>query len=152
MKNYVKTKAIVSERDEDICVGIFRNIMRERHALYQMAGEVAGQVGLHAAELNVVDILGKFGPMSMGRLASETFISAANTTNTVKKLEQSSLVKRKRSDISARQVMVSLTAKGRAVFRKSFPRILAEAHEHLTGQLTRAEMAKLAAILSKLAS
>lgn len=152
MKNYVKTKTILSERDEDNCVDIFRNVMRVRHTMYQMAGGVAESVGLHAAELNVVDILGKFGPMTMGRLSRETFISAANTTNTVKKLELTSLVERKRSDISARQVTVSLTTKGRAIFRKCYPRILADAHEHLTGRLTQAEMAKLSRILAKLAS
>jgi len=152
MKNYVKTKTILSERDEDLCVDIFRNIMRARHAMYQMAGGVAERAGLHAAELNVVDILGKFGPMSMGRLASETFISAANTTNTVKKLELTSLVKRKRSDVSARQVTVSLTAKGQAIFRKCYPRILADAHEHLACRLTQAEKADLSQILAKLTS
>ncbi len=56
MKNYVKTKAGLSEQDEEICVDIFRNIMRARHLLHSKASNVASSIGLHAAEMNVIDI------------------------------------------------------------------------------------------------
>ncbi len=150
MKNQVKTKTNLSERDEDICVDIFRNIMRVRHLMHQKASRVAAGAGLHAAELNVIDILGKFGPISMGCVADETFISPSNTTSTVKKLESAELVKRRRSNTSDREVIVSLTSKGRALFRKCYPRILGEAHAHMAERLTREERAKLAGILGKL--
>ena len=129
---------------------IFKNIMRARHLLYEKAAKVSAAAGLHAAELNVVDILGKFGPISMGRLSRETFISPANTTRTAKKLEQIDLVKRERSAKSGREVTVSLTSKGRALFRRSYPRILEEAHEHIADRLTRQERVTLAAVLQKL--
>ena len=150
MKNHVKTTTNLSERDEDICVDTFRNLMRARHLMHQKASTVATGAGLHAAELNVIDILGKFGPISMGRVARETFISPSNTTSTVKKLESADLVKRKRSNTSDREVTVSLTSKGRALFRKCYPRILGEAHAHMAERLTRKERAKLAGILRKL--
>ncbi len=150
MKNETMTKTNLSERDEDLCVDIFKNIMRARHLLYEKAAKVAAAAGLHAAELNVVDILGKFGPISMGRLSRETFISPANTTSTAKKLEQIDLVKRERSAKSGREVTVSLTSKGRALFRRSYPRILVEAHEHIADRLTRQERVTLAAVLQKL--
>ena len=150
MKNYVNTKTNLSEREEDTVVDIFRNIMRARHLMYTKASDVAESAGLHAAELNVVDILGKFGPISMGRLSHETFISPSNTTNTVKKLEQAGLVIRRRSDNSDRVVTVSLTSKGRALFRKCYPRILGEAQAHMDERLTRGERATLARILGKL--
>ena len=151
MKNHVKTTTNLSEQDEEICVDIFRNLMRARHLMHQKASRVAAGAGLHAAELNVIDILGKYGPISMGGLARESFISPSNTTSTVKKLERSNLVKRKRSDNSDREVTVSLTNKGRTIFRKCYPRILAEAHEHMAERLTHGEMARLARILRKLA-
>jgi DNA-binding MarR family transcriptional regulator len=150
MKNYVKTNTSLSEQDEDICVDTFRNIMRLRHLMRQNASSVAARVALHAAELNAIDILGKFGPVSMGHLAHETFISPANTTSTVKKLEQAGLVERKRSESSGRGVTVRLTSKGRAVFRKCYPRILADTHEYMAERLTQPEMTKLAGILRKL--
>ncbi len=150
MKNHVKTNTSLSEQDEDICVDIFRNIMRLRHLMHKNASSVAARVALHAAELNVIDILGKFGPISMGHLAQETFISPANTTSTVKKLELAGLVERKRSESSGREVTVRLTSKGRVVFRKCYPRILTDTHEYMAHRLTRSEMAKLAGILRKL--
>ena len=55
MKNHVRTKSSLSEQDEDICVDIFRNIMRLRHLMHKNASSVAARVALHAAELNVID-------------------------------------------------------------------------------------------------
>jgi DNA-binding MarR family transcriptional regulator len=150
MKNYVKTKASLSEKDEAICVDIFKNIMHARHLLRSKASNVAESNGLHAAEMNVIDILGKFGPISMGRLAAETFISPSNTTNTVKKLERAGTVERQRSAKSDREVNVTLTSSGRAVFRKCYPRILGEAHAHMVKRLTPDEMKLLAGVMRKL--
>ena len=149
MKNYVKTKTNLSEQDEGVCVDIFRNIMRARHVLHGKASTVAEGIALHAAEMNVIDILGKFGPISMGQLSSETFISPSNTTNTVKKLEQAGFVKRNRSNTSDREVTVSLTAEGRETFRKCYPRILGDVQEHIAERLTRQEKLALAEILRK---
>ncbi len=149
MKNFVKTQTKLSERDEDVTVDLFRNLMRARHLMHKKASEVAESIGLHAAEMNVIDILGKFGPISMGRLSSETFISPSNTTSTVKKLEQAGLVKRSRSKTSDREVTVSLTVEGRRIFRKCYPRILGEAYAHMNKRLTRKEKQSLAEVLRK---
>jgi DNA-binding MarR family transcriptional regulator len=150
MKNYIKTKTHLSERDEEVTVDLFRNLLRARHLMQKKASEVAESNGLHAAEMNVIDILGKYGPIPMGRLSRETFISPSNTTNTVKKLERAGLVKRNRSNNSDREVIVSLTAEGKRVFRKCYPRILGEAHEIMTRRLTPREHSRLATLLGKL--
>ena len=149
MKNYVNTKVILSEQYEDVCVDIFRNLMRARHLMHKKASDVAENIGLHAAEMNVIDILGKFGPISMGRLSNEAFISPSNTTSTVKKLERAELVERSRSKTSDREVTVGLTGRGRAIFRQCYPCILGEVHAHMAERLTRADTIKLAAILKK---
>ena len=150
MKNFVKTETSLSEQDEDITVDVFRNLMRARHLMHKKASNVAKSLGLHAAEMNVIDILGKFGPISMGRLSREAFISPANTTNTVKKLEQAGFVRRDRSSNSDREVTVSLTGEGKRIFRKCYPRILGEAHDYMTRRLTRREHSQLATLLGKL--
>ncbi len=149
MKNFVKTRTSLNERDEDVTVGLFRDLMRARHLMHKKASEVAEDNGLHAAEMNAIDILGKYGPISMGQLANETFISPSNTTSTVKKLEHVGLVTRNRSKSSDREVTVSLTAEGRKTFRKCYPRILGEVQEHITERLTRQEKQSLAEILRK---
>ncbi len=150
MKNHVKTKTDLSDRNEDMCVDIFRNIMRSRHIMQEKASSVAAGADLHAAELNVVDMLGKFGPISMGRLAKEAFISPSNTTSTVKKLERADLVTRKRSTDSDREVTVGLSSKGRAVFRRCYPRVLRDVHEHLRSRLTNKEIIEFQKTLAKI--
>lgn len=150
MGNYVNTRTKLSDKDEEATVDVFRNLMRARHLLHQKASDVARSVGLHAAEMNAIDILGKLGPISMGRLSRETFISPSNTTNTVKKLEQAGLVSRTRSENSDREVTVTLTAEGKRIFRHCYPKILGEAHDHMTDRLTRSEHGQLAKLLGKL--
>ena len=152
MKNYIKTETSLSEQNEALCVSIFRNLMRARQLMHQKASQVAADAGLHAAELNVIDILGKFGPISMGALSKETFISPSNTTSIVKKLEQASLVRRKRSDTSDREVTASLTPRGRTVFRKCYPGILQDVHAHLADRMSQNETETLAGILRKVVS
>ena len=149
MRNYIKTRTNLSEHEEEVTVDLFRNLMRARHVMYKKASEVAESNGLHAAEMNVIDILGKFGPISMGRLSRETFISPSNTTSTVKKLEIAGFVRRDRSKISDREVTVSLTGEGKRLFRKCYPRILGEAHAHMAKRLSRQERQSLAKALRK---
>lgn len=150
VKQATESAVPLNKREEDLCVDVFRNIMRARHVMYNKAAEVADESGLHAAELNVVDILGKFGPISMGRLSRETFISPSNTTSTVKKLEQSGLVRRRKSHDSDREVIVSLTASGEQTFRKCYPRVLGEVHAHLSERLTPAQLTQLQKMLARL--
>lgn len=152
MQNFVSTKSELGDEDEDRSVDIFRNVMRCHQIMQHKATKVAADVGLHAAELNVVDMLGKFGPIAMGRLARETFISPSNTTSTVKKLEKVKLVVRRRSKSSDREVTVELTAKGRQIFRRCYPAILGDVFEFLSGRLSKKEMAKLQDLLQKLAT
>lgn len=150
INNYVRRGTKLSERDEDLCVDVFGNLMRARHLMQRKASGGAERSGLHAAEPNVIDILGSRGPVSTGRLSREAFISPPNTTGTVKKPEQAGLVTRRRSESSDREVTVRLTAKGRALFRKCYPDILGDVHAHLSERLTRAEMAGVAKALGKL--
>ena len=139
------------EADEENCVAIFRSIMRARHRLHQLASDNAAQFDLHIAEMNVVDILGKHGPLSMGELSETTFVAPSSTTRTVKKLESMGLVRRERSAESERVVTVSLTKKGRALFKQCYPRIIERAEDFLRERLTGVERLRLAKLLHKLA-
>jgi len=124
--------------------------MRARHQLHQMASENAAQFELHIAEMNVVDILGKYGPLSMGELSETTFVAPSSTTRTVKKLATMGLVRRQRSRESERVVTVFLTKKGKALFKQCYPRILERAEGFLEERLTGVERLRLAKLLQKL--
>lgn len=131
-------------------IALFRAIMLAHHALQQRARQVATRHRLQSGELNVIDVLGKFGATTMGELARRTFISPASTTRTVKDLEARRLVARRPDARSKRVVTVALTARGRAVFAKCFPAIFALAVEYFDARLTPAERARLVGLLEKL--
>ncbi|NOX68265.1 MAG: winged helix-turn-helix transcriptional regulator [Gammaproteobacteria bacterium] len=145
-------KTTLNRHDEQTCIGIFRDLLHARHRLYKIASTVAGDAGLHAAELNVIDILGKMGPISMGRLSDETFVSPANTTYTVRKLEVVHLVQRLRSKDSERSVTVALTKKGQTLFRRCYPAVLTAVDNYLSERLSSTDKKNLARILARLAT
>ena len=124
--------------------------MLTHHDLQHLARDVAGTHRLQSAELNVVDILGKFGATNMGELARRSFISPASTTRTVGALEARKLVRRQRHRDSDRVVMVALTPKGRSLYRKCFPAIFARAVDYFDATLKPHERMRLLALLEKL--
>lgn len=150
MSNFVSSDKLLAEQDEEVCITIFRSVMRAHHSLLAIGAAVAADFGLHIAELNVIDMLGKLGPISMGALSQATFISPSNTTHTVKKLEFAGLVERRRSSASERMVMVSLTGEGRQLFSTCYPRILTAVEQDLEQRLRARERVTLAKLLGKL--
>ncbi len=134
-----------SSREEN-CVSIFSSIMRIHEQFISIGEARAVSFGIHIAELNVVNTLGKLGPLTMGSLSRATFISPANTTHTVKKLESRSLVVRQRSAESEREVIVRLTDAGEDLFKQCYPEILntiSELLDERIGDEGRRELAGL---------
>lgn len=146
----MQTDTPLPGQDEEVAILIFRSVMRAHHSLLALGASVAKDFGLHIAELNVIDMLGKLGPVTMGGLSQATFISPSNTTHTVKKLESTGLVARQRSLASERMVMVSLTDAGKQLFKACYPRILTAVEKDLEQHLTANEQASLAELLRKL--
>ena len=85
----------------------------------------------------------------MGRVAVLSFISPTNLTRAVKNLIGDGMVERRRSERSDREVVVSLTAKGCEMFKKSYPRMIHEVNEFLSSRLTERERDSLARLLAK---
>ena len=151
MITYLDVNTGMSEAEEEIYVSIFRSIMRANHQLLKLGAEVAAEFDLHLAEMNVIDMLGKHGPLAMGKLSRVTFISPSNTTHTVKKLESNKLVKRERSKDSERVVTVCLTSKGENLFKKTYPAMLGRARELIGENLSVADQKKIKKLLHRLA-
>lgn len=123
--------------------------MRLRSHLQAIAATTASGLGIKPTEMSLVDTLGKFGPLTMGRLADLSFISAANSTRAVKNLISDGLVERQRATHSDREVVVRLTKKGRGVFRESYPQVVHNVNELLAARLTHRDRTRLADLLSK---
>ena len=70
---------------------------------------LAGQVGLNATDLQVIDILASTGPATAGQLAELTGLTTGATAQMLGRLEKDGLVRRERDPDDGRRVLVSLT-------------------------------------------
>lgn len=126
--------------------------MKCNHALLHIGSKISEKFGLHLAEMNAIDMLGRHGPMTMGNLSKVTFVSPSNTTHTVKKLEAAGLVKRKRSEDSDREVSVFLTRKGVSLYTRTCPAMIGEFESYLQERLSDKERKILAGLLQQLSA
>ena len=111
---------IDADFEESNTVDIYRSIMRVRQRLQAASTAIAKKYDMSVSEMALLDTLGKYGPLTMGRLAELSFSSAANATYTVRGLEKRGLANRERSKESNRSVNVSLTPDGRKIFRNTY--------------------------------
>ncbi len=151
MKTHIKISSKLSESEQESCTSIFRNVMRLRQKMNATASEVARSYELHTSEMSLIDTLGKYGPLTMGKLAALSFSSPANATYTVQSLEQRELLYRERSSNSQRVVDVCLTPEGTKVFKKTYPRTTEAVNDLINGRLTKQERKTLDRLLEKLA-
>lgn len=148
-KTAVSSSVDVTAPEEHNCTAIFHDVMRLRGQLQQIAAGAAKHLGLKSTEMSILDTLGKFGPLTMGRLAELSFISPTNTTRAVKNLIEDELVERKRSEHSEREVVVNLTTSGRRIFKQSYPHMIHEVNEFLNENLSKRDRDLLARLLEK---
>lgn len=148
-KTAVPSRVDVTVEEEQNCTAIFHDVMRLRNALQEMAVNAASGLGMKTTEMSILDTLGKFGPLTMGRVAQLSFISPTNTTRAVKNLIADGLVERRRSEHSDREVVVSLTKKGCEMFSESYPRMIHDVNEFLSSGMTERERRSLAGLLAK---
>ncbi len=149
-KTAAPSQVDVTPDEEENCTAIFHDVMRLRGALQRIAAREASALGMKSTEMSILDTLGKFGPLTMGRVAALSFISPTNTTRAVKNLIGDGLVARRRSEHSEREVVVSLTASGRGVFKQSYPHMIHNVNDYLSARLTAGERGSLARLLAKL--
>jgi DNA-binding MarR family transcriptional regulator len=94
----------------------FRRIV---HAL-RSSHRAAGDIDLTGAQLFVLATLGATTqPMSVGELAERTRTDQSTVSTVAGRLVERGLIRRARSAVDTRRVELSLTAKGRAVLRKT---------------------------------
>lgn len=150
MITYVKIITGKDKEQEMNCTSIFRDVMHLKHKLNNVASEVANDLDLRVSEMAIIDTLGKYGPLTMSKLAATCFFSPPNATYTVRSLEKRKLLTRKRSVDSHRVVNVKLTPAGVKVFKNSYPTTIHVVNEFLAGSLTKKERDTLARLLNKL--
>ena len=127
----------------DRCIDLARGIHRARAALVSHAEAFGRRNDLEGAHMSILHALGLGGEMRMSDLASGVVVGAATATRRAKQLEERGLVIRRRSDESQREVLISLTEKGRALFEESFAHLHAEHQKYFDDRFTEEEQGQL---------
>jgi DNA-binding MarR family transcriptional regulator len=79
------------------------------------------KLGVTLPEARVIASVGSFGPFSIMELARHANLDKSQASRAAEALIQQGLVQRQQSADDGRVVLVSLTAEGRALFRKVMP-------------------------------
>ncbi|HEX8849015.1 MAG TPA: MarR family transcriptional regulator [Gemmatimonadaceae bacterium] len=104
---------------------------------------------LTESQLGVLEALFHLGPMPQSELCRKILRSGSNVTTVVDNLERAGLVRRGAQDDDRRVRVVQLTAEGRRLIERVFPRHAARVTE-LMGALTRDEQRELGRLCRKL--
>jgi DNA-binding MarR family transcriptional regulator len=94
-------------------------IRRIVQSLRLASRESEGRLGLSAAQLFVLQKLEHGGGASLNELAERTLTHQSSVSVVVQRLVERGLITRARSPRDGRQVVLSLTAAGRALIRRS---------------------------------
>ena len=97
----------------DLCWMFFGTLRRMAHRLELHSKDLEREYGLTVAQLSVLWIVGSEEQVAIGQLARNASLSSATVTSIVDRLEDHSLVSRRRSAEDKRQVHVTITDAGR---------------------------------------
>ncbi len=101
-------------------------------------------------DYDVMSVLRRAGrPLLPSDIADLLLMTRAGITGRLKRLESAGFLRRQRSDDDSRNVLVSLTARGRTATDRAFARVVA-CEDELFGELSAAEVAALGRALGKL--
>jgi MarR family transcriptional regulator, 2-MHQ and catechol-resistance regulon repressor len=131
----------------------FLKALRSMAECYQAFEAYSGahvrQLGLTAAQFDIVATLGNTAGMTCRELGEKTLITKGTLTGVLDRMEASGLVRRGATDADRRQVFVALTPQGSRVFERTFP-----AHvNHLKpafNTLSARELEQMAQLMRKL--
>jgi DNA-binding MarR family transcriptional regulator len=86
--------------------------IRTYHVAFEAVDDAACEyMGINRTDLRCLDILGRAGPMTAGRLAEESKLTNAAVTVVLDRMERAGYMRRVRDTVDRRRVMVDATPK-----------------------------------------
>ena len=128
---------------------LFIKLMRAAESVATRAHRAVADAELTVSQFGVLEAGFHLGPMCQKELGAKLLKSGGNITMVVDNLEKRGLVRRKRNPENRKYVTVSLTAAGRTLIERVFPRHVAEVVREVS-VLSPDEQTALAALLRTL--
>jgi MarR family 2-MHQ and catechol resistance regulon transcriptional repressor len=136
-------------RKADTALSMWVKLARAYAVFQHRSDDDIRSYGLTTPQFGVLETLGHLGQMLTGELSRKRLVSGGNVTVVVDNLIKQGLVERKVCAEDRRQIYVQLTAKGRRLFEKIFPKHV-EFVQSLAGVLSEDEQQELGRLLKKL--
>ena len=133
----------------DDAKAILNRVRQLVRALRAFDKQVQTRFGLGAAQMFILHVLQHHGELSMNELADRTATDQSSASLAVGKLVTEKYVNREVSEEDRRQVRLSLTAKGRALVKRSPPAAQERIMDSVEA-MPSGERAQLMALLDKL--
>ncbi|MFT7458339.1 MAG: DNA-binding MarR family transcriptional regulator [Planctomycetota bacterium] len=105
--------------------------------------------GLRLPEWRCLSILGAYGPQHINQIVARLSADKGLISRSLTSLENSSYVRMKRNTVDRRQIIVTLSAKGRKTLKLMMP-IIQHRHSKLVANLTKQDREMLSKIMAKL--
>ncbi|MES2400592.1 MAG: MarR family winged helix-turn-helix transcriptional regulator [Pseudomonadota bacterium] len=124
------------------------------NVLAHMSSKIAALVNeqefeLDSREWRIIGLLGAFSPFSLQALAREVNVDKSQASRIVSSMIERGLLQRGADESDGRGVQLSLTPKGKAVYRKVFPKAV-KRNEDLLSVLDEKDRQSLERILTQL--
>ena len=123
-------------------------LLRAREAVMRGFRRLLREHGLNEQEWRIMRALMEAGEVEIGELAERVFILKPSATRTVKNLEARVIVGRSRPKSDQRRAVISLTAKGRALFEELAP-FSEQEYARITQRIGRRDMDELYRLLGR---
>jgi MarR family 2-MHQ and catechol resistance regulon transcriptional repressor len=113
-------------RDDEIrALNTYIKLMRAANSLTSRLAPLMKDAGLTPSQFGLLEALYHLGPLCQRAIGEKLLTSGGNVTMVVDNLEKRKLVRRERSEQDRRYITVHLTAQGRQLIEKIFPRHVA---------------------------
>ncbi len=117
---------------ERLALGTYVKLMRAANSGRNYASRSLSGTGLTLTQFAVLEALYHLGPMSLSDIAQKVLTTGGNLTMVVGNLEKQDLAGRQRCPEDRRVLIVVLTAKGKALIRRTFSQHAAAITEFLS--------------------
>ncbi len=136
-------------RDEVRALSAYVKLVRASDSLTSRIHRHLAATGLTISQFGVLEALYHLGPLSQAEIAKKVLKSTGNITMVIDNLEKRGLVKRERDKEDRRYYAVQMTAEGKKLIRRIFPRHAARIVEEMS-VLSRVEQDSLGNLCRKL--
>ncbi|MEB3284353.1 MAG: MarR family transcriptional regulator [Candidatus Sericytochromatia bacterium] len=117
--------------EDESLLPVFRALMECHTVVSRVTGRHIEALGLTPSQFDVLAVLGDTDGMTCSELGRRTLISKGTLTPVLDRMEAKGWIVRQRGEQDARQVQVSLTARGEREFERCFMPHVAFVKSHL---------------------